>query len=157
MDLSAISITILIGLGFPSLSRQNKEKGIILMLAPKSANALLTVVVSIVQGRMKLPGSFSLGDVLLNHLLAIPTRVRGNTRERAESFVLNKLAILSTFPTCSIAFSVELHEKVVLRKSLAFQEEALFDLSTYRVKIMIPPSLMLKQFRIITILIVKII
>ncbi|GKF51509.1 hypothetical protein Tco_0147976 [Tanacetum coccineum] len=61
MGLLAISITILIGLRLPSPSRLNKEKCIILMLAPKSANALLTVVVPIVQGRMKLPGSFSLG------------------------------------------------------------------------------------------------
>ncbi|GJW61003.1 hypothetical protein Tco_0110338 [Tanacetum coccineum] len=58
------------------------------------------------------------GDVLSNHLLATPTRVRGNTRRRAESFVLNRLATSSTFPICSIAFSVELHEKVVLRNSL---------------------------------------
>ncbi|GJV32832.1 hypothetical protein Tco_1393232 [Tanacetum coccineum] len=58
------------------------------------------------------------GDVLSNHLLAIPTRVRGNTRKRAESFALNKLAISSTFLICSIAFLVELHEKVVLRNSL---------------------------------------
>ncbi|GJX24270.1 hypothetical protein Tco_0228715 [Tanacetum coccineum] len=81
------------------------------MLAPKSANALLAVVVLIVQGRMKLPGSFSLGDVLSNHLLATPTRVRGKYRKRAESFVLNRLATSSTFLICLIAFSVELLEK----------------------------------------------
>nr|GEV26762.1 hypothetical protein [Tanacetum cinerariifolium] len=49
--------------GFPSPSRLNKEKGIILMLAPRSANA-----------------TYGDGDVLLNHLLVTPTRVRGNTR-----------------------------------------------------------------------------
>ncbi|GKA46268.1 hypothetical protein Tco_0739151, partial [Tanacetum coccineum] len=57
-------------------------------------------------------------DVLSNYLLATPTRVRGNTRKRVESFVLNRLATLSTFLICSIAFSVELPEKVVLRNSL---------------------------------------
>ncbi|GJV87616.1 hypothetical protein Tco_1531554 [Tanacetum coccineum] len=55
-------------------------------------------------------GSFE-GDVLSNHLLAISTRVRGNTRKRSESFALNKLAISRTFPICSIGFSVELPEK----------------------------------------------
>ncbi|GJT25745.1 hypothetical protein Tco_0895682 [Tanacetum coccineum] len=88
------------------------------MLAPKSANALLAVVVLIVQGRMKLPGSFSLGDVLSNHLLATPTRVRGNIRKRAESFVLNRLETSITFPISLIAFSAKLPEKVVLRNSL---------------------------------------
>nr|GEU48141.1 hypothetical protein [Tanacetum cinerariifolium] len=93
------------------------------MLAPKSANALLTVVVLIMQGRMKLPGSFSLGflqvalkcvheEMLSNHLLPTPTKVRGNTHKRVESFVLNKLATSSTFLICSTAFSVELSEKI---------------------------------------------
>nr|GEW80758.1 reverse transcriptase domain-containing protein [Tanacetum cinerariifolium] len=53
------------------------------------------------------------GDVLSNHRLATPTRVRGNTRKRAKSFTLNKLAASSTFPICSIAFSVELPKKVI--------------------------------------------
>nr|GEZ10427.1 DNA glycosylase [Tanacetum cinerariifolium] len=44
-----------------------------------------------------------------------PTRVRGNTRKRAESFVLNKLATSSTFSICLIAFSVELLEKILIR------------------------------------------
>ncbi|GKA46033.1 hypothetical protein Tco_0738829 [Tanacetum coccineum] len=60
----------------------------------------------------------TLGYVLSNHRLTTPTRVRGNTRRRAESFVLNRLATSSTFLICSIAFSVELSEKVVLRNSL---------------------------------------
>nr|GEU47261.1 hypothetical protein [Tanacetum cinerariifolium] len=51
-------------------------------------------------------------DVLSNHLLATPTRVRGNTRKRSESFALNKLATLTTFPICSIAISIELPEKI---------------------------------------------
>nr|GEV21403.1 DUF21 domain-containing protein At2g14520-like [Tanacetum cinerariifolium] len=54
----------------------------------------------------------SVGDVPSNHLLATPTRIRGNTCKRAESFVLNRLATSSTFSICSIAFSVELPEKV---------------------------------------------
>ncbi|GJY62753.1 ribonuclease H-like domain-containing protein [Tanacetum coccineum] len=59
-----------------------------------------------------------IGDVLSNHLLATPIRVKVNTRRRAESFFLNRLATSSTFPICSIAFSVELHEKVLLRYRL---------------------------------------
>nr|GEW84336.1 putative reverse transcriptase domain-containing protein [Tanacetum cinerariifolium] len=58
------------------------------------------------------------GDVLSNHLLATPNRVRWNTRKSAESFVLNRQATSSTFLICSIAFSVELPYKVVLRNSL---------------------------------------
>ncbi|GKF07447.1 hypothetical protein Tco_0041671, partial [Tanacetum coccineum] len=57
-------------------------------------------------------------DDLSNHLLATPTRVRGNTRKRSESFLLNRLPTLSTFLICSIAFSFELPKKVVLRNSL---------------------------------------
>ncbi|GJV78509.1 hypothetical protein Tco_1514379, partial [Tanacetum coccineum] len=44
MDLSAISIIILIGFGSPRPDHLNMENGITLMLAPKSAKALLTVV-----------------------------------------------------------------------------------------------------------------
>ncbi|GJR65184.1 hypothetical protein Tco_0011249 [Tanacetum coccineum] len=51
-------------LGFPSPSRLNKEKGIIRMLAPRSDNALLTVVVPIAQGKMKLPGFIKSIDVV---------------------------------------------------------------------------------------------
>ncbi|GJY05494.1 hypothetical protein Tco_0371434 [Tanacetum coccineum] len=54
-------------------------------------------------------------DVLSNHVLATPARVRGNTRRRAQSFVLNRLATSSTFPRCSIAFSVKLPEKILIR------------------------------------------
>ncbi|GJT02792.1 hypothetical protein Tco_0823961 [Tanacetum coccineum] len=53
------------------------------------------------------------GDILSNHLLATPSRVRGNMCKRAESFALNKLATSSTFPICSIAFSFELPDKVI--------------------------------------------
>nr|GEU30975.1 hypothetical protein [Tanacetum cinerariifolium] len=51
------------------------------------------------------------GDIQSNHILATPTRVRGNTRRKAKSFMLNRLATSSTFAICSIAFSVELPEK----------------------------------------------
>ncbi|GJS91186.1 putative reverse transcriptase domain-containing protein [Tanacetum coccineum] len=65
IDLSAISISILIGLGLPKPRRLNKENGIMLILAPKSANALLTAILPIIQGRKKLPESFSFGGVHL--------------------------------------------------------------------------------------------
>ncbi|GJS98497.1 hypothetical protein Tco_0819667, partial [Tanacetum coccineum] len=61
IDMSAISITILISLGVPRPNRLNIENGMTLMLAPKSASALLTVVLPIIQGRIKPPGSFSFG------------------------------------------------------------------------------------------------
>ncbi|GJY83434.1 hypothetical protein Tco_0496810 [Tanacetum coccineum] len=120
MDLSAISITILIGLGFPSPSRLNKENDIMLMLAPRLANALLSVVMPIAQGGQNLRMKFCfnssqffacLGDVLSNHLLATPISVRGNTCKRVESFMLNRLATSSIFLICLIAFSVEHPEK----------------------------------------------
>ncbi|GJR24990.1 hypothetical protein Tco_0973517 [Tanacetum coccineum] len=56
-----------------------------------------------------------LGDVLSNHLLASPISVRGNTCKRAESSMLNRLATSSTFLICSIAFSVEHPEKILIR------------------------------------------
>ncbi|GKE39532.1 hypothetical protein Tco_1462937 [Tanacetum coccineum] len=57
-------------------------------------------------------------DVLSNHLLAIPSSVRGNTCTRVDSWALNMLAISSTLLMCSIALSVGLPEKETLRNSL---------------------------------------
>ncbi|GJS81987.1 hypothetical protein Tco_0748528 [Tanacetum coccineum] len=57
-------------------------------------------------------------DVLSNHILAIPSRVRGNTCTRVDSWALNMLAISSTLLMCSIALSVGLPEKETLRNSL---------------------------------------
>ncbi|GJR23261.1 integrase, catalytic region, zinc finger, CCHC-type containing protein [Tanacetum coccineum] len=42
------------------------------------------------------------GDILSIHLLATPARVREETHRRAESFVFNRLATLSTFSICSL-------------------------------------------------------
>ncbi|GJX78250.1 reverse transcriptase domain-containing protein [Tanacetum coccineum] len=64
MDLSAISIVILIGFRLPSPNLLNKEYGITLILAPRSSKALLIEWFPIVQGRMKLPGSLSFGGSL---------------------------------------------------------------------------------------------
>ncbi|GJV25738.1 hypothetical protein Tco_1378433 [Tanacetum coccineum] len=56
MDLSAISIVILIGFKLPSPNLSNKEYAITLILVPRSAKALLIEWFSMAQGRMKLPG-----------------------------------------------------------------------------------------------------
>ncbi|GJX19558.1 hypothetical protein Tco_0222235 [Tanacetum coccineum] len=56
--LSAISITILIGLSFPIPKHLNMKKGIMLMLDLRSTKALLKSNLPIEQGRIKLPRSF---------------------------------------------------------------------------------------------------
>ncbi|GKE41150.1 hypothetical protein Tco_1464555 [Tanacetum coccineum] len=66
IDMSAISIIILIGLGVPRPKRLNIENDMTLMLAPKSASALLTVVLPIIHGSIMLPRSFSFGSELKN-------------------------------------------------------------------------------------------
>ncbi|GJX55704.1 hypothetical protein Tco_0285601 [Tanacetum coccineum] len=61
LELSASSMSILIVSSFPIPRRLYIEKGMMLMLAPKSAKALLKSNLPIEQGRIKLPGSFSFG------------------------------------------------------------------------------------------------
>ncbi|GKA49054.1 hypothetical protein Tco_0742012 [Tanacetum coccineum] len=60
--LSAILIIILIGSIFPMPNRLYKEKGMMLMLAPKSANAFLKSSFPMKQWGMKRPGVTCRGD-----------------------------------------------------------------------------------------------
>ncbi|GKA04356.1 hypothetical protein Tco_0677137 [Tanacetum coccineum] len=66
IDLSVSSKFILVGFGSPSLSFSYIEKGIRLILAPRSAKALSMCKLPISQGIVKLPGSFSLSGSLFN-------------------------------------------------------------------------------------------
>ncbi|GJW80229.1 hypothetical protein Tco_0144204 [Tanacetum coccineum] len=59
LELSARSMFILIVSSFPIPRHLYIEKGMMLMLAPKSAKALLKSNLPIKQGRIKLPGYFS--------------------------------------------------------------------------------------------------
>ncbi|GKB16035.1 hypothetical protein Tco_0849958, partial [Tanacetum coccineum] len=67
-ELSASSMFILIVSSFPIPSRLYIEKGMMLMLAPKSAKELLKSNLPIEQGRIKLPGSFFFGGSLFVRL-----------------------------------------------------------------------------------------
>ena len=64
IDLSAICSVIVVGVSSPKLNLYTTDKGIKLMLAPESHKAFLNSYLPIVQGMVKLPGSFILAGRL---------------------------------------------------------------------------------------------
>ena len=59
-DLSASCSVIVVGLASPKPGRLKMDKGMRLILAPKSHRALSKIEFPILQGIIKLPGSFNL-------------------------------------------------------------------------------------------------
>ena len=64
IDLSAICSVIDVGVSFPKINLCTTDKGTKLMLAPKSHKTFLNSYFPIVQGMVKLPGSFILAGRL---------------------------------------------------------------------------------------------